>query len=91
MENTNQKLSFFDFRLQIFGIYMYDSRTFFFLSVKAIEQTVLDSFLFEMISIRRIKEIDYEEEKCWIDVLVLVQFHLVDVTKTCNSLSFHPS
>lgn len=88
MENINQKLSFFDFRLQI---YMYDSRTSFFPSVKAIEQTVLDSFLFEMISIRRIKGIDYEEEKCWIDVLVLVQFHLVDVTKTCNSLSFHPS
>lgn len=80
MENTNQKLSFFDFRLQIFGIYMYDSRTFFFLSVKAIEQTVLDSFLFEMISIRRIKGIGYEEEKCWIDVLVLVQSQLVSLT-----------
>lgn len=80
MENTNQKLSFFDFRLQIFGIYTYDSRASFFPLVKAIEQTVLDSFLFEMISIRRIKGIDYEEEKCWIDVLVLVQSQLVSLT-----------
>lgn len=59
---------------------MYDSRTSFFPLVKAIGQTVLDSFLFEMISIQRIKGIDYEEEKCWIDVLVLVQSQLVSLT-----------
>lgn len=35
VENSNQKLSFFDFRLQIFGIYTYDSRASFFPSVKA--------------------------------------------------------
>lgn len=76
ISTKNYHSSIFVYKYSVYT--RYDSRASFFPSVKAIEQTVLDSFLFEMISIRRIKGIDYEEEKCWIDVLVLVQ--LVSLT-----------
>lgn len=78
IQTKNYHSSIFVYKYSVYTRMIRGLLSFHRLKQTVLEQTVLDSFLFEMISIRRIKGIDYEEEKCWIDVLVLVQ--LVSLT-----------
>lgn len=80
IQTKNYHSSIFVYKYSVYTRMIRELLSFHRLKQTVLEQTVLDSFLFEMISIRRIKGIGYEEEKCWIDVLVLVQSQLVSLT-----------